>query len=136
MSDSGLTSSSSTRSCQGVQFAHDPVISAETIGLQLAPLMRPMRADAGFQFDVDSDRVGIATETGEAVSEELILPMITDWLLPRVPGKIIITNLSSTRLVEDVAVAPWRACGSGSGRTAGSDRCVVRISERADRGGR
>ena len=88
---------------QGVQFAHDPVISAETIGLQLAPLMRPMRADAGFQFDVDSDRVGIATEQGEAVSEELILPMIVDWLLPRVPGKIVITNLSSTRLVEDVA---------------------------------
>ena len=48
----------------GKHFAHNPVISAETIGLQLAPLMQPLRADVGFQFDVDSDRVGIATERG------------------------------------------------------------------------
>ncbi len=88
---------------QGAQFAHDPVISADTIALQLAPLMMPLDAHVGFQFDVDSDRVGIATETGEAVSEEMILPLIADWLLSRDPGRIIITNLSSTRLVEDVA---------------------------------
>jgi phosphomannomutase len=87
----------------GVNFAHDPTISAETIGLQLAPLMRPLGADAGFQFDVDSDRVGIATETGEAVSEEMILPLISDWLLPRGTGKIVITNLSTTALTEVVA---------------------------------
>lgn len=88
---------------QGTHFAHDPVISAETIDLQLAPLMKPMGADVGFQFDVDSDRVGIATETGRPVSEELILPLIADWLLPSGSGKIVITNLSSTRLIEDVA---------------------------------
>jgi phosphomannomutase len=87
----------------GVQFAHDPLISAQTIALQLAPLVCPLRADAGFQFDVDSDRVGIAAEDGTAVSEEMILPLIAEWILPRRPGKIIITNLSSTRLLEDVA---------------------------------
>jgi phosphomannomutase len=88
----------------GVTFAHDPVISANTIGLQLAPMMEALGADAGFQFDVDSDRVGIATETGTAVSEEMILPLIADWLLPRGQGKIVITNLSSTALIEEVAV--------------------------------
>ena len=67
----------------GKHFAHNPMISAETIGLQLAPLMRPLRADAGFQFDVDSDRVGVATSEGEAVSEEMILPLIADYILPR-----------------------------------------------------
>jgi phosphomannomutase len=87
---------------EGVQFAHDPLISARTIGLQLAPLMQPLQADAGFLFDVDSDRVGIATETGEAVSEEMILPLIADWLLPRRAGKIVISNLSSTSLLEHV----------------------------------
>jgi phosphomannomutase len=87
----------------GVQFAHDPLISAQTIALQLAPLVCPLRADAGFQFDVDSDRVGIAAEDGTAVSEELILPLLADWILPQRNGKIIITNLSSTRLLEDVA---------------------------------
>lgn len=89
----------------GRQFAHDPMISAETIAMQLAPLMKPLGADVGFQFDVDSDRVGIATEQGEAVSEEIILPLIADYMLPRSAGKLVITNLSSTALLEDV-VAP------------------------------
>jgi phosphomannomutase len=87
----------------GVAFAHDPAISAETLSLQLAPLTRPLGADAGFGFDVDSDRVGIATEQGEPVSEEMILPLIADWLLPRGAGRIVITNLSTTALVEVVA---------------------------------
>ena len=90
----------------GRHFAHDPVISANTIGLQLAPLMKPLNADVGFQFDVDSDRVGVATEAGLPVSEELILPLIADYLLPRAPGKFVITNLSSTALLEHV-VAPY-----------------------------
>jgi phosphomannomutase len=89
----------------GKHFAHNPVISADTIGLQLAPLMRPLGADVGFQFDVDSDRVGVATREGTAVSEEMILPLIADYLLPRSPGKLVITNLSSTALLEHV-VAP------------------------------
>jgi phosphomannomutase len=88
---------------EGVHFAHDPVISADSIGLQLAPLMKPLNADIGFQFDIDSDRVGIATAMGEAVSEEMILPLIADWLLPRGSGKIVITNLSTTRLIDGVA---------------------------------
>ena len=88
---------------EGVRFAHDPVISKDTIALQLAPLMRPLNAQAGFQFDVDSDRVGIATENGQPISEELILPLLADWALPRGTGKIVITNLSSTALLEDIA---------------------------------
>jgi phosphomannomutase len=87
----------------GTHFAHDPVISADIIGLQLAPLIQPLKADAGFAFDVDSDRVGIATERGTPVSEEMILPLIADWLLPRGGGRIVITNLSTTALVDDVA---------------------------------
>ena len=88
---------------EGVAFAHDPIIGTRTIALQLAPLMKPLHADAGFLFDVDSDRVGMATERGEAVSEELMLPLMADYLLPRGPGKLVITNLSSTALVDDIA---------------------------------
>ncbi len=88
---------------EGVAFAHDPLITPRTIGLQLAPLMKPLHADAGFLFDVDSDRVGIATELGEPLSEEIMLPLLTDYLLPRGPGKLVITNLSSTALVDELA---------------------------------
>jgi len=88
---------------EGRAFAHEPTTNARTVKLQLAPLMRPLGADAGFLFDVDSDRVALATDLGEAVSEEMVLPMLADWLLPRGPGKLIITNLSTTALLEEVA---------------------------------
>jgi phosphomannomutase len=90
---------------EGKHFAHDPVISADTIGLQLAPLMQPLAADVGFQFDVDSDRVGVATKDGAPLSEELILPLIADYMLPRTEAKLVITNLSSTALLEDVVAS-------------------------------
>jgi phosphomannomutase len=88
---------------EGVSFAHEPNTSSRIVGLQLAPLIRPLGADAGFLFDVDSDRVAFATETGEPVSEEMVLPLLSDYLLPRSSGKLIITNLSTTALLEEIA---------------------------------
>lgn len=88
---------------EGVRFAHEPSISARTAELQLAPLVCPLRADAGFLFDIDSDRVALATEAGVAASEEMILPLLADYLLPRRKGKLVITNLSTTALVDWVA---------------------------------
>ncbi|MCW5981168.1 MAG: hypothetical protein KIT09_24005 [Bryobacteraceae bacterium] len=87
----------------GLRFAHEPAINREMVGLQLAPLVKPLNADAGILFDVDSDRVGIATEEGDPISEEMIQPMLADHLLPRGPGKLVITNLSSTALLEEIA---------------------------------
>lgn len=88
---------------EGVRFAHEPNTSSRTLGLQLAPLVKPLGADAGFLFDVDSDRVAFATGLGEAVSEEMVLPVIADYLFPRGTGKLIIANLSTTALLDDVA---------------------------------
>jgi phosphomannomutase len=73
------------------------------VELQLAPLMQHVGADAGFLFDVDSDRVALATETGEAVSEEMVLVLLADEFLARGPGKIVIANVSTTALLEEVA---------------------------------
>jgi phosphomannomutase len=88
---------------EGVAFAHEPSTTASAVALHLAPLMTTVGADAGFLFDVDSDRVALATEQGVPVSEEMVLPLLADWLLPRVAGRLIIANLSSTALLEDVA---------------------------------
>jgi phosphomannomutase len=88
---------------QDVAFAHEPSTTVATVGLQLAPLIQPLAADAGFLFDVDSDRLAMATEQGIAVSEEMIMPLLADWLLPRGPGKLIIANLSTTALLEEIA---------------------------------
>jgi phosphomannomutase len=88
---------------EGARFAHEPATTAATVSLQLAPLMKPLGADAGFLFDADSDRVAVATGEGLAVSEELILPMLADYLLPRSPARLVVANLSSTALLEEVA---------------------------------
>jgi phosphomannomutase len=88
---------------EGVDFAHEPSTTARTVALQLAPLMRPLGADAGFLFDVDSDRIALADNSGRALSEELVLPLVADLLLARGPGHIVITNLSTTALVDEVA---------------------------------
>jgi phosphomannomutase len=86
-----------------VQFAHEPATNARTVNQQLAPLIEPLGADAGFLFDADSDRVAIATERGRAVSEEMILPLLADHVLPKSDAKLVITNLSSTMLLEEIA---------------------------------
>lgn len=88
---------------EGVSFAHEPNTSSRTVALQLAPLIEPLGADAGFLFDADSDRVAFATETGEPVTSELVLPLLTDYLLPRSSGKLVIANLSTTALLEETA---------------------------------
>jgi phosphomannomutase len=88
---------------EGKQFAHEPNTSAATVARHLAPLMRPANADIGFLFDIDADRVAMATSDGQPVSEELMLPLLADYFLPKSPGKLVITNLSTTALVEEIA---------------------------------
>lgn len=87
----------------GRHFAHSPITNARTVALQLAPLIQPLQAQAGFLFDVDSDRVALATEQGEPVSEELVFPLVADHCLPQAEGRVVITNLSTTGLIEEIA---------------------------------
>jgi phosphomannomutase len=88
---------------EGRSFSHEPATTSATVALQLAPLMRPVNADAGFLFDVDSDRVAVATEDGTPITEEMILPLVAEFLLPRSKGKLVITNLSTSALLDDIA---------------------------------
>lgn len=88
---------------EGKEFAHEPNTSAATVARHLAPLVKPVGADAGFLFDIDSDRVAMATGDGVHVSEEMMLPLLADYLIPRSTGRIVITNLSTTALIEEIA---------------------------------
>ena len=88
---------------EGRAFAHEPMTNARIVAQQLAPLMEPLGADVGFLFDADSDRVAIADERGRALSEEMILPLLADHQLALGPGKLVLTNLSTTALVDEVA---------------------------------
>lgn len=84
-------------------FAHTPNTNARTVGLQLAPVVQAINGDLGVLFDMDSDRIAVCCGDGEVVSEEMILPLLAEYQLKQQPGRMIITNLSTTSLVDDVA---------------------------------
>ena len=84
-------------------FAHTPNTNARTVGLQLAPVVQAMGGDLGVLFDMDSDRIAVCCGDGEVVSEEMILPLLAEYQLKRQPGRMVITNLSTTSVVDDVA---------------------------------
>ena len=84
-------------------FAHTPNTNARTVGLQLAPVVQAIGGDLGVLFDMDSDRIAVCCGDGEVVSEEMILPLLAEYQLKRQPGRMVITNLSATSVVDDVA---------------------------------
>src|SRR5690606_40406357 len=58
-------------------------------------------ADLGIAVDPDADRLALVADGGEYVSEELTQVIAADFLLRFREGAFV-TNLSSTRAIEDV----------------------------------
>src|SRR5262249_10806676 len=69
---------------------------------QLRAIVKAGRADIGFAHDADGERLGIVTETGEPLSEEMTLALATDIKLRRTPGAVV-TNISTTQTIEKIA---------------------------------
>jgi phosphomannomutase len=90
------------------EFAHPPAPSPTNMR-QLAALMRSVPADVGAALNADGDRLGLVRSNGEALSEEYALPLTVRSLPSSRPGPIV-TNLSTSRMVERVAVEQGRAC--------------------------
>lgn len=70
----------------------------------LAALVKREGADIGFAQDPDADRLAIISEKGVAVSEEYTLALcVKSVLSSMIAGKkVVVTNLSTTRAIEDV----------------------------------
>lgn len=78
----------------------------EPVPENLAELSREVvggGADIGFALDPDGDRLSIVTEEGEAIGEEYSLALAADLVLSRAGGGTVVTNLSTSRMVEKVA---------------------------------
>src|SRR4029077_14966502 len=83
-------------------FEHPPEPLADNLRAVL-PLVPLERADVGFVLDPDADRLAIIDETGRYIGEELTLALAVLCLLrqERVP---VVINMSSSRVVEDIAL--------------------------------
>lgn len=82
-------------------FPHDPEPNPPNMS-QLKALVKASRADVGFAFDADGERLGIVTEKAEALSEEYTLCILADQVLQENPGPLV-TNISSTLALEVIA---------------------------------
>jgi phosphomannomutase len=85
------------------RFAHEPEPTAKNL-TQLADEVKRQSADVGFAQDPDADRLAIVDEHGRYIGEEYSLALCAKWLLSRRPG-IAVTNLSTSRMLDDVAAA-------------------------------
>ena len=84
-------------------FPHVPEPRPENLG-ELAAAVRDQRADIGFACDPDADRLVLVDERGSVCSEELTLSIAAGFILDKVKGPVV-SNLSTTRLIDDIAAA-------------------------------
>jgi phosphomannomutase len=82
-------------------FRHEPEPTEENLR-DVCPLVVQHRADLGFALDPDSDRLAIIDEKGRYIGEELTLALAVLFRLRHEKGLVVI-NMSTSRLVEDIA---------------------------------
>ena len=84
-------------------FPHPPEPKPETMA-QLSAVVKAGNADIGFAHDADGERLGIVTESGQPLSEELTLALATRIRLEQRSGTVV-TNVSTTGAIEQIAAA-------------------------------
>lgn len=87
------------------KFPRPPEPTAEALK-KLAATVKKHRADIGFAFDPDADRLSLVDEKGHAIGEEYTLPLAI--LAAAKPNGTIVANLSTSMLTE--AAAKLRRC--------------------------
>jgi len=91
-------------------FPHTPEPTRENL-TGLCKAVAEKRADVGFAQDPDADRLAIVDERGEYIGEEYTLVLGAEAILGAMgakdpastQGKVICVNLSTSRMIDDVA---------------------------------
>ncbi|HEX7050554.1 MAG TPA: phosphoglucosamine mutase [Longimicrobiales bacterium] len=83
------------------RFPRAPEPVAANLG-ELAQLVRESGADVGFATDPDADRLSLVSGSGQAIGEDYTLALASALVLRHRPGPVV-TNLSTSRLLDDVA---------------------------------
>jgi phosphomannomutase len=82
-------------------FPREPEPVAANLG-ELEALVKGSGAVVGFATDPDVDRLSLVSEKGEALGEDYTLALAARLVLGHRPGTVV-TNLSTSRLLDDVA---------------------------------
>ncbi len=90
------------------RFPHPPEPIPENLG-DLSELVRKTGADIGLAVDPDVDRLAIVDENGVPIGEDYTLAFAAALVLRKTSG-VVVTNLSTSRVVEDAAVAAGSRC--------------------------
>jgi phosphomannomutase len=85
------------------RFPRPPEPVAENLG-DLERLVLSTGAAVGFAVDPDVDRLALVSDAGRAIGEEYTLALAARLVLRHRKGPVV-TNLSTSRLLEDVAAA-------------------------------
>ncbi|MDB4908691.1 MAG: Phosphoglucosamine mutase, archaeal-related protein [Gemmatimonadetes bacterium] len=88
------------------RFPHPPEPTGDNLR-DLEQLVKSSGAEIGFAVDPDVDRLAIVSDEGKAIGEDYTLALASRLVLRYRKGPVV-TNLSTSRVVEDAAVA----CGS------------------------
>jgi phosphomannomutase len=83
-------------------FYRDPEPRAENVG-DLAEKVRSEHADLGFALDPDADRLALVDNAGTPISEEYTLALAVDQILGLEKKGPVVTNVSTSALVDWVA---------------------------------
>jgi phosphomannomutase len=84
-------------------FPREPEPVAENLK-ELEALVVRAGADVGFATDPDADRLSLVSGEGRAIGEDYTLALAAKLVLAHRPGPVV-TNLSTSRLLDDVAAA-------------------------------
>ncbi len=90
------------------RFPRDPEPTAANLR-DLGRLVRESGAEVGFAVDPDVDRLSLVNEEGHPMGEDLTLALAAAAVLRRKKGPVV-TNLSTSQVVEDVARSAGVRC--------------------------
>jgi phosphomannomutase len=85
------------------RFPREPEPVPENLA-DLERLVRESGADVGLATDPDADRLALVSDEGRAIGEDFTLTLAAQLVLRHRAGPVV-TNLSTSRLLEDVAAA-------------------------------
>jgi phosphomannomutase len=115
-------------------FPRPPEPVAENLG-ELERLVRSSGADVGFAVDPDVDRLALVSDQGAAIGEDYTLALAAMLVLRHRQGPVV-TNLSTSRIVDDAAARSGAGAGTVIRAPVGEVNVAVRMrQERAVIGG-